>query len=323
MRLDDLPQSDNVEDRRGDEGGGGYGGGFGLPGGAGGLGIGTVVVLGIIGWALGIDPRLLIGGAEILTGGGDARHEQPYQDPRYQQAPRGGQARHTGAPGDEIGVFVSRILGSTETQWKDIFAKAGQRYRPPVLVMYRGQTQAPCGGVAQSAMGPFYCPNDQKVYLDTSFFREIETRFRGCDGKACQFSQAYVIAHEVGHHVQNQLGILPKVQQQQRSLDRPSANRLQVRVELQADCFAGVWANHENQNQKAQGKPAFIESGDVEAAMKTAAAIGDDTLQRRATGHVVPDSFTHGSSEQRQRWFQTGLREGTVGACNTFQGASL
>ena len=329
MRWDDLPQSDNIEDRRGEEGGGGgFGGGFGMPGGAGGLGIGAVVVLGIIGWVFGIDPRVLIGGAEILTGGGGgSRYEQPYNDPRaqqqQQQRPPGGPARHTGAPSDDIGVFVSRILGSTEAQWKDIFTKAGQRYRPPVLVMYRGQTAAPCGGVAQSAMGPFYCPSDQKVYLDTSFFREIETRFRGCEGKACQFSQAYVIAHEIGHHVQNQLGILPKVQGQQRGLDKVSANRLQVQVELQADCFAGVWANHENQNQKAQGKPPFIEASDVEAAMKTAAAIGDDTLQRRATGHVVPDSFTHGSSEQRQRWFQTGLKEGTVGACNTFAASGL
>lgn len=324
MRLDDLPQSDNIEDRRSDEGGGG--GGFGMPGGAGGLGIGAVVVLGIIGWALGIDPRLLIGGAEILTGGGGgSQYEQPYRDPRAQQMPQGpgGQARRTGAPSDEIGVFVSRVLGSTEVQWKDIFTKAGQRYRPPVLVMYRGQTSAPCGGVAQSAMGPFYCPADQKVYLDTSFFREIETRFRGCAGKACQFSQAYVIAHEIGHHVQNQLGILPKVQARQRSIDKVTANRMQVQVELQADCFAGVWANHENQNQKAQGKPPFIEPSDVEAAMKTAAAIGDDTLQRKSTGHVVPDSFTHGSSEQRQRWFQTGLKEGTVAGCNTFASAGL
>ncbi len=320
MRLDDLPESGNIEDRRGEEGGG-YGGGFGIPGGVGGLGIGGIIVLGLIGWALGIDPRLLIGGAEILTGGGGSQYQQPY-DPRSQQRP-GGQARHTGAPTDDIGRFVSRVLGSTEVEWKDIFAKAGQRYRPPVLVMYRGQTDAPCGGVAQSAMGPFYCPSDQKVYLDTSFFREIETRFRGCEGKACQFSQAYVIAHEVGHHVQNLLGILPKVQQQQRGLDRASANRLQVRVELQADCFAGVWANHENANQRAQGKPPFIEPGDIEAAMKTAAAIGDDTLQRKATGHVVPDSFTHGSSEQRQRWFQTGLKEGTIAACNTFQAARL
>ena len=317
MRWDDLQQSGNIEDRRGEQGGGG----FHMPGGAGGLGIGTVVVLGILGWALGIDPRLLIGGAEILTGGG-SQMEQPYRDPRAQQG-GGGQARRTGRPEDETGRFVAAILGSTEVQWKDIFTQAGQRYRAPVLVMYRGQTSAPCGGVAQSAMGPFYCPADQKVYLDTSFFREIETRFRGCEGKACQFSQAYVIAHEVGHHVQNLLGILPKVQGQQRGLDKASANRLQVRVELQADCFAGVWASRENAAQRAKGRPPFIDTADIEAAMKTAAAIGDDTLQRRAGGAVVPDSFTHGSAAQRQRWFQIGLKEGTVKACNTFQAANL
>jgi predicted metalloprotease len=320
MRWEDLEQSGNVEDRRSEEGGGG--GGFGMPVGGGGLGIGAVVVLGLVGWALGIDPRMLIGGAEILTGGGSS-YQQPYQQPR-QSAP-GGQARRTGAPSDDVGGFVSRVLGSTEAQWKDIFSKAGQTYRPPVLVMYRESTDARCGEGARSAMGPFYCPNDQKVYLDTSFFREIESRFRGCDAgsKGCQFAQAYVIAHEVGHHVQNLLGILPRVQQQQRGLDRAAANQLQVRVELQADCLAGVWASHENQRQKSLGHPPFIEPGDVEAAMRTAAAIGDDTLQRKATGHVVPDSFTHGSAEQRQRWFQSGLREGTVGACDTFKTANL
>ena len=162
-------------------------------------------------------------------------------------------------------------------------------------------------------MGPFYCPPDQKVYLDTSFFRDLERRFRGCDGDDCKFAQAYVIAHEVGHHVQNQLGILPKVQQQQRGMSKAEANRLQVHVELQADCFAGVWAN------RAQpGLQELVEAGDVEAALQTASAIGDDRLQQQAQGRVVPDSFTHGSSEQRQRWFSNGYRQGTVAACNTF-----
>jgi predicted metalloprotease len=316
MRWDDLEQSSNIEDRRG-EGGGGGGGFGGMPIGGGGLGIGAIVVIGLVSWALGVDPRLLLGGGQILSGGGGV--QQPYRPQP------GTQARRTGAPSDDIGNFVSRILGSTEVQWKDIFTKAGGTYRAPTLVMYRGRTDARCGGVAQSAMGPFYCPADQKVYLDAAFFREIETRFRGCDvgSKACQFSQAYVIAHEIGHHVQNLLGILPKVQQQQRGLDRTQANQLQVRVELQADCFAGVWAFHENQRQKDRGRPPFIEQGDVEAAMRTAAAIGDDTLQRKASGHVVPDSFTHGSAEQRQRWFTTGLRQGTVGACDTFKAAGL
>jgi predicted metalloprotease len=166
-------------------------------------------------------------------------------------------------------------------------------------------------------MGPFYCPADQRIYIDTSFFQQLETRFRGCSGKACEFARAYVIAHEVGHHVQNVLGILPKVQQMQRGLDKREANQLQVKVELQADCFAGVWANH------SQAKWKFIEPGDVEAAMQTAAAIGDDMLQKRSQGRVVPDSFTHGSSAQRQRWFSTGLKNGTVSSCNTFSAAQL
>jgi predicted metalloprotease len=314
MRLDDLPESSNVEDRR-SEGGFGGGGGFGIPIGGGGLGIGTIVVLGLLGWALGIDPSLLIGGAEILTG-----PSQPHV-----QAPPSAR-RNTAAPQDDMGRFVSKVLGSTEFQWKQIFAKDGKTYRAPVLVLYRDRTQARCGGVAQSAMGPFYCPSDQKVYLDTSFFDQIATRFRGCDvgSKTCQFSQAYVIAHEVGHHVQNLLGILPKAQQAQRAADsKAAANHIQVQVELQADCLAGVWANRENESLKAQGKPAFIEPGDVEAALRTAAAIGDDTLQRRAQGYVVPDSFTHGSAEQRQRWFNTGFRSGSIGSCNTFASAQL
>src|SRR6516164_7520050 len=223
MRLDDLEKSSNIEDRRGESGGGG---GFGLPIGGGGLGIGTIVVLGLIGWALGIDPRVLIGGAEILSGG-NTQVQQPAQP--------GGQARRTGAPSDAAGSFVASVLGSTDTQWKAIFAEGGKTYRPPILVMYNGRTPAGCGGMAQSAMGPFYCPNDQKVYLDTSFFREIENRFHGCEGKACQFSQAYVIGHEVGHHVQNLLGVLPRVHQQQQRLDKVNANRLQVCLELQAD----------------------------------------------------------------------------------------
>jgi uncharacterized protein len=313
MRLDDLPESGNVEDRR-DGGGFGGGGGFGIPIGGGGLSIGAIVALGLIGWALGIDPSLLIGGAEVLT--------RP-SEPQVQAPPT---ARRTTAPQDDMGRFVSKVLGSTELQWKQVFAKDGKTYRPPVLVLYRGATQASCGGQAQSAMGPFYCPADQKVYLDTSFFDQIATRFRGCDvgSKTCQFSQAYVIAHEVGHHVQNLLGILPRAQQAQRAADsKAAANHIQVQVELQADCLAGVWSNRENEMLKSQGKPPFIEPGDVEAALRTAAAIGDDTLQRRARGYGVPDSFTHGTSEQRQRWFNTGFRSGSVASCNTFASAQL
>jgi predicted metalloprotease len=306
MRWEDLPQSDNVEDRRGDSGGGGFGGG-GFPMGGGGLGIGGIVVLGLIGWAFGIDPSILINGAQILTGG-SSQYEQPHRQDN---------TRRTGAPADDTGKFVAAVLGSADAQWKQIFQAEGQTYRGPRLVMFSGATRSGCG-TAQSAMGPFYCPNDREVYLDTSFFRDLQTRFRGCSGKACEFAQAYVIAHEVGHHVQNLLGILPKVQQaQQASRDKAQSNRLQVRVELQADCFAGVWANH------AEAQWKFLDAGDIDAALQTASAIGDDRLQRQAQGTVVPDSFTHGTSEQRKRWFSTGFKQGTIKACNTFSAASL
>jgi predicted metalloprotease len=220
---------------------------------------------------------------------------------------------------------VSRVLGSTEAVWKDVFSKDGKTYRTPTLVLFRDQTQASCGGVAQSAMGPFYCPTDKKIYLDTSFFQQIETRFRGCEGRSCKFSQAYVIAHEVGHHVQNELGILDRAHRAQQAAGgrSPEANRIQVRVELQADCLAGVWAKRENEILLKGGKQPMVEAGDIEAALRTAAAIGDDTLQRKSQGRVVPDSFTHGSSEQRQRWFGTGFRQGTVAACNTFNAQNL
>jgi predicted metalloprotease len=306
MRWEDFRRSGNIEDRRGDGGGG-----FGMPVGRGGLGIGTVIVLGLVGWALGIDPRLLITGAEILSGGGSQYEE------RYETSPRPGTSEASReAPSDQMGQFVAAVLGDTEDRWKEIFRQANQRYSEPRLVIFSGLTRSACG-TAQSAMGPFYCPNDRRVYLDTSFFRDLETRFRGCEGKACQFSQAYVIAHEVGHHVQNLLGILPKVQQMQQQIETREANQLQVRVELQADCFAGVWAHH------AQAKLKFIEPGDVEAAMQTASAIGDDRLQRRTQGRIVPDAFTHGSSAQRVRWFTTGLKAGTVSSCNTFNTAQL
>jgi predicted metalloprotease len=308
MRLDESRQ-DDIEDRRGEPGGFG-GGGFGLPMG-GGLGIGTLIILGLIGWALGIDPRVLIGGAEILSGGHHTQIQQPTQ------------ARHTGKPSDDIGRFVATISGNVNGEWADIFKQDGQTYRKPILVLYQNVTDAACGGAARSAMGPFYCPADQKIYLDTAFFKQIENRFHGCEvgSRACQFAQAYVIGHEIGHHVQNLLGILPKIQAQQQRMDKVSANQLQVRVELQADCLAGVWARHENDRLQRDGKPVLVEPGDVEAALQTASAIGDDTLQRHAGRAVVPDSFTHGSSEQRQRWFSTGYREGTVAACNTFRTA--
>jgi uncharacterized protein len=312
MRWEDLEQSSNIEDRRGEPGYAGGGGGF--PIGGGGLGIGTIAIIALVGWGVfGINPIQML----ALLSGGNGGYNQQYAPPQ------GSEARHTGAPTDQTGNFVSRILGSTEVEWKDIFSRAGQTYRPPILVMYNGTTEAACGGVARSAMGPFYCPQDHKVYLDTSFFRELQSRFNGCSGSACQFSEAYVIAHEVGHHVQNLLGILPKVEAQQQAAGRTDANRLQVRIELQADCLAGVWANRENARQQQQGHPPLFDQSDVAAALQTASAIGDDTLERKATGRVVPDSFTHGSGAQRQHWFTTGLREGNVAACDTFQAGSL
>jgi len=300
MRWDDFRRSDNVEDDRG--GGGGFGGGgFGLPFGGGGLGIGTIVVLGIIGYALGIDPSYLIGGAEMMNRGGYVQ----------QQAPR------AGTPTDRTGDFVAAVLGNTEDVWTAVFKDNGQTYRAPRLRLYTGSVQGGCG-FAQAAMGPFYCPNDRRIYLDTSFFRDMQVRFHGCTGKACEFAEAYVIAHEVGHHVQNLLGILPKAEGAQRAAgSKAASNRIQVRVELQADCFAGVWANRSNARWKS------LEPGDVEAALQTASAIGDDRLQKQARGYVVPDSFTHGTSAQRQRWFSTGFKDGKVSACNTFGAAQL
>jgi predicted metalloprotease len=212
-----------------------------------------------------------------------------------------------------MGKFVSGVLGETEDRWKEIFQENNQRYVAPKLRLFTGAEQSACG-LGQAAMGPFYCPGDQRIYLDTSFFRELERRFRGCNGKACEFSQSYVIAHEVGHHVQNQLGVLQKANRaQQATGNKAEANRIQVRVELQADCFAGVWANREKKK-----RPNFLEPGDIDAALQTASAIGDDMLQKRSQGHVVPDAFTHGSAEQRKRWFLTGFNSGSIAACNTF-----
>lgn len=303
MRWEDFRRSDNIEDARG---GGDAGGGFGLPVGGGGIGIGTVIVLGLIGWALGIDPSALISGADMATRS-RTQYEQPHRPTNT----------HTGAPSDQMGQFVAAVLGNTEDVWSKVFQESGNSYRPPRLRLFSGAVEGGCG-FAQSAMGPFYCPRDRRIYLDTSFFRDIQQRFRGCSGKACEFAEAYVIAHEVGHHVQNVLGILPKAQAAQRAAgSKAEANRIQVRVELQADCLAGVWANRSNQKWKT------IEPGDVEAALQTASAIGDDRLQKQARGYVVPDAFTHGTSAQRMRWFSTGLKAGKVSACNTFSTVGL
>lgn len=288
MRWDDFRTSGNVEDRRG----------MGIPGGAGGLGIGTVVVLGLLSWALGIDPRLLIGGAEMIAGGGPSLQQQQGRE---------------GAPQDEMGRFAAAILGNTEDVWKTVLPQQANRpYEPPKLVLFSGATRSACGG-AQSAMGPFYCPLDQRIYIDLSFFEEMQRRFRA----GGDFAYAYVLAHEVGHHVENLLGILPRVQERQQAASRAQANQLSVRVELMADCLAGVWAHHSQQRWRA------LEQGDIEEAIRAAEAIGDDRLQRQTQGRVVPDSFTHGSSDQRVRWLTTGLRTGSVQACDTFRTSRL
>lgn len=304
MRWEEARRSDNVEDRRGDGGGfGGFGGGGGGGGvGAGGLGIGTMIVLGLISYALGIDPRVLIGGAEMVNNvrhGGQSEVQQPADRPQ----------RQTSTPNDQMGQFVSAVLGENEDVWREALpAQKGVRFQDPKLVLFDGATQSACG-TAQSAMGPFYCPNDRKIYLDTAFFQDMQRKFGG----GGDFAYAYVISHEMGHHIQNLLGILPKVQRaQQAASSQGQANGYSVRLELQADCFAGVWAA--NANKKWNN----IDSGDLQKAIATAQAIGDDRLQRATRGTAVPDSFTHGSSAQRVQWLKTGLDSGQIDSCNTF-----
>jgi len=276
MRWDDFRRSSNIEDDR--EASASRGGGLGIPGGGGGLGIGMIIILGLIGWALGIDPSVLIGGAQILSGGAT---QQSGPAPQVD----------TSTPNDQTGQFVAAVLGDTEDRWTEIFAAGGRTYHPPKLRLFAGSEPTPCA-FAKSAMGPFYCPRDQRVYLDTSFFNNLQSKFGGCsNSNACKFSEAYVIAHEVGHHVQDELGILPRVTQaREAASSQAEANALQVRVELQADCFAGVWAHH------AQQKHDFLDQGDVDQALQTASAIGDDRLQKEMQGYVVPDAFTHGTS---------------------------
>jgi hypothetical protein len=299
MRTDDFRPSDNVEDDRGSSRGG-------LPGGAGGLGIGTVIIIGLISWYFGIDPSVLLNGAQILSGGGSSSQQT--------QAPSG----PTGAPNDNTGRFVALVLGDTEDRWGEMFSASGRTYHPPKLHLFSGALPSGCG-MAQSAMGPFYCPRDKEIYLDTSFFDDLQHKFGGCtSSKACQFSEAYVIAHEVGHHVQDELDILPRAtQRQQQASSKADANAIQVRIELQADCLAGVWAN------RAQQKHHFLDPGDVDQALQTASAIGDDRLEKETQGYVVPDSFTHGTSAERKRWFQNGFNSGELSACNTFGANSL
>jgi predicted metalloprotease len=310
MRWEDSRRSDNIEDMRG---GGGGGGGFGIPMGGGGLGIGVIVVLFIIGWVTGIDPRILISGAERMQAPPQqhTRYVPDYQR-RTQEAdnqPAPTQPRTGAHSTDQMSDFVAAILGETEDVWNEqLPAQKGIRYVDPKLVLYSGVTRSGCGQ-AQSAMGPFYCPVDRKVYLDMAFFNDMKARLGG----GGDFAYAYVIAHEIGHHVQNLIGILPKVHARQQQVSQEEANDLSVRIELMADCLAGVWANHANQ------KWHVLESGDVDKALTTAAAIGDDRLQEQSRGYVVPDSFTHGSSAQRQSWLKRGLQSGQINSCNTIE----
>lgn len=307
MRLDDIQESDSIEDRRGEDGGGfgGGGGGFGMPSG-GGLGFGAIALLTVVGWALGINPAILIGGAEIITGGrgGGQVVSQP--------VPRSQRTQTPGAP-DEMRTFVARVLKTNEDVWQQqLPAQMNVPFRKAPLVLFSGGTQSGCGS-AQSAMGPFYCPLDTKIYLDMSFFEEMRRKLRA----GGDFAYAYVVAHEMGHHIENLLGILPKVQRAQQRVSRREANALSVRVELMADCLAGVWAYHANQNWRV------LEEGDIEEALNAAAAIGDDKLQKQSQGYVVPDSFTHGSSEQRATWLTKGLKSGKISVCDTFNSPAL
>jgi predicted metalloprotease len=294
MKWEGNRESDNVEDRRS---GGGGGGGSPVFGGRS-IGIGTIVIALLGGWALGINPLTILG---LLSGGGPPAHVQQQQGPA-QRPPAD----------DTMARFVSTVLADTEDVWGQVFRQGGGRYQEPRLVLFRGATPTACG-TGQAAMGPFYCPADQKVYIDLGFYETLKNRL----GAPGDFAQAYVIAHEVGHHVQNQLGISGKVDQMRGRVSKAEYNALSVRLELQADCFAGVWAHH------AQNARQILEQGDVEEAMNAAAKIGDDALQRAQGGAVVPESFTHGTSAQRQRWFHNGLQNGSVKACDTFAARSL
>lgn len=293
MRMEGEDQSRNVEDVRGSGGGGGF-----RVGGGRGIGLGTVAIALVAGWIFGINPLTILG----VIGGVDP-------GPVAQQAPAGA------APpaNDTQARFVSEVLHSTEGVWTDVFRTAGRAYEEPKLVLFRGSWPTGCGH-GQAAMGPFYCPADSKVYIDLSFYDTMRSRL-GADG---DFAQAYVIAHEVGHHVQNLLGITGKVDAARQRQSEAQANAMSVRVELQADCLAGVWAAKSQQRQGWR-----LEAGDIEEALNAAAQIGDDTLQRRSQGTVVPESFTHGSSAQRVAWFKRGVQSGDLNTCDTFSARSL
>jgi predicted metalloprotease len=305
-------ESENVEDRRGMGGGGFPGGGIPIPIGGGGLSLTGLIVVGIICLMLGINPLELLS----ETGG---MPNLPQSDPR--QIERRSPGEIPGMPGqrrveagtDEMATFVRRVLADTEDTWTKVFAAAGRRYEPPTLVLFTRATRTACG-TGVSAMGPFYCPLDAKVYIDLAFYDELKRRFQAQG----DFAQAYVIAHEVAHHVQKLQGVADAVQRRkQQAGSEAAANALQVRMELQADCLAGVWASLNDQVKRR------LEAGDIEEGLNAAAQIGDDTLQRRTQGHVVPEAFTHGTSAQRVRWFKRGLETGQPQACDTFTAREL
>ncbi len=299
MRWKGRRQSSNIEDRR-SSGSGGIGrsgrGGIRLPMGGGmrgarGGSLSGIIILVVLFFALracGIDPL------EMLAGGGGVSNTG------------GGQVERSSTQNDEMKQFMATVLAETEDVWNGIFQASGQRYAEPSLVLFSGQVRSACG-FASAASGPFYCPGDSKLYLDTAFFGELKNRF----GAGGDFAQAYVVAHEVGHHVQNLIGVLPKFNQMRRSMSKAESNAMSIRVELQADCFAGIWAHFTAQK-------GLLERGDIEEALNAANQIGDDTLQKRTQGYVVPESFNHGTSEQRRTWFARGLESGKLASCDTF-----
>ena len=309
MEWQGRRESENVEDRRGMGNAGGLGGGFGGGfrgggfGGRGGLGIGAVVVILIVGWIAGVNPIDLL--SSIENGA-----------PLDQSADGNSQTvGKVGAPTDEQGKFVATVLADTETTWSDIFSAMGKQYMPPTLVLFGSDTPAEgdsnstssACGVAQTAAGPFYCPNDRKVYIDLAFYQQLKDQFQAPG----DFAEAYVIAHEVGHHVQNLLGTLPKIDAERQNASQAQSNQLSIRIELQADCFAGIWARDEE-------KRGFLDVGDIDEALNAAAQVGDDTIQKREQGYAVPETFNHGTSAQRSRWFKRGYNGGNVDSCDTF-----
>jgi predicted metalloprotease len=301
MRWVGRRESSNIEDRRGMPGmdGGGLGGSFGGGGfgrGGGGLGIGAVALILVVGWIAGVNPIDLLSSIE----NGTSLSDQGSGNGAGQTAGK------VGAPTDKDGEFVATVLGDTETTWGDMFKTMGKTYSAPTLVIFDGSTPSACG-TATTAAGPFYCPNDGKVYIDLAFYRELQDRF---DAPG-DFAEAYVVAHEVGHHVQDELGTLGKVDADRQRMSDADSNKLSIRIELQADCYAGIWARDEE-------KRGFIEVGDIDEALNAAAQVGDDAIQKRERGYAVPETFNHGTSAQRSRWFKRGYNDGTLDACDTF-----